>query len=51
MWRKLIAFRHDQRVALRALASEVAGEDHGNVSAVVREAVDEYIERKGAATT
>lgn len=50
MWRKLIAFRHDQKDALRAIALQRDGDEQGNVSAVVRDAVDQYIDNQGAAT-
>lgn len=45
MWRKVVAFRRDQEAALKGMAAALPGEDAGNVSAVIRDAVDEYITR------
>lgn len=44
MWRKVVAFRHDQRERLRTLAENDPG-THGNSSEVIRAAVDEYLAR------
>lgn len=42
MWRKVVAFEWEQRDYLMDAAERLEGDDRGNVSAVIRAAVDEY---------